>query len=366
MILIDKNNPEKKDVLITLADKNYILYAKQLFSSVYWNAGWRGDYMLLAHDIPEKELEWFTDKGILVKRCQPLHDKNIGKENYPPVVLNIFYLFTPEFKKWKNIIFLDADIIVRASLDALTKVRGFASPTVLGDKLKYYFYDDTDSGQFTMLNKKYNLNVSPFNCAVMAFSTDIIKEGILNDLMQIYETYHKVSSGADPTLNQYFYKKWKRLPIVFDITPEKIEKYTSISTNNVKGIIIHLKDNELSNKKSSLYQEWKTNLEKADFIDLTKTPKGHNWNIFKIHFYSSVLIIKYSKFKINFKVLNFFNNNVKSLFINRVKPFFTYKLKMFFMYTLKTPDRLLGKIGICIKKRNPDLYQKLKKIISGE
>ena len=69
----------KENLLVTLADKNYIDQAKQLFSSVYWNAGWKGDYMLLAHEIPEKDLKWFRNKGILIKKCKPLYDKNIGK-----------------------------------------------------------------------------------------------------------------------------------------------------------------------------------------------------------------------------------------------------------------------------------------------
>ena len=41
--------------MVTLADENYIDQAKQLFSSVYWNSGWKGDYMLLAHNIPESK-----------------------------------------------------------------------------------------------------------------------------------------------------------------------------------------------------------------------------------------------------------------------------------------------------------------------
>lgn len=49
----------KKNLIVTLADKNYIDQAKQLFSSVYFNAGWNGDYMLLAHEISESELRWF-------------------------------------------------------------------------------------------------------------------------------------------------------------------------------------------------------------------------------------------------------------------------------------------------------------------
>ena len=103
-----------QNLLVTLADKNYILQAKQLFSSVYHNAGWKGDYMLLACEIPEDELTWFKEKGILIKYCKPLLDdtRSIGSAK--------FYLFTKEFKEWDKIIYLDSDIIVRASLDELT------------------------------------------------------------------------------------------------------------------------------------------------------------------------------------------------------------------------------------------------------
>ena len=93
----------RRNLLVTLADKNYIQQAKQLFSSVYWNAGWKGDYLLLAHEIPEDELKWFTDKKFLVKKCTPLCDQKTGEFNYPPVIFDKFYLFTPEFKKWNNI-----------------------------------------------------------------------------------------------------------------------------------------------------------------------------------------------------------------------------------------------------------------------
>ena len=103
----------KKDLLITLADENYIDQAKQLFSSVYWNAGWKGDYMLLAYNIPETDLKWFRNKGILVKECEAILTKSESCIGHAPfTTLSKFYLFTPEFKKWKNIIFLDGDIIV--------------------------------------------------------------------------------------------------------------------------------------------------------------------------------------------------------------------------------------------------------------
>ena len=91
----------KENLLVTLADKNFIAPAKQLFSSVYFNAGWIGDYMLLAHEISEKELIWFREKGVIIKKCRSLIKKDI--EGYHAAVFSKFYLFTAEFKKWEQL-----------------------------------------------------------------------------------------------------------------------------------------------------------------------------------------------------------------------------------------------------------------------
>lgn len=339
-----------KNLLVTLADKNYIPYAKQLFSSVYWNAGWKGDYMLLSHEIPEEDLHWFIAKGILVKRCQPLHNDAIGKEKYPPAVLDIFYLFMPEFKKWKNIVYLDGDIIVRASLDALTKVKGFKSPNVMDDKLEYYFYKDTDPFEYSVLKKRYDLSLPAFNCGVMAFNTEIINEGLFAELLKIFKTYPKTSSGADPTLNLLFYKKWKKLPLVYDITPKNIEKHTGITSHKLKGVIFHLKDDELQNRAGRFFPEWKKNLEKAEKIDLNKQQKGKKWSFFRITIYSFYLKLMYF---------------IKIIY-NKLVLFRKHKLKYGFIYFIYIPDRLAGKFGEVLKKHYPAIYGKLKKLKSGK
>jgi hypothetical protein len=132
----------KENLLVTLADSMFVQQAKQLFSSVYWNAGWKGDYMLLAHEIPEKELKWFSNKGILIKRCKLLHDQPTSIR-CNPVALDKFYLFTPEFRKWKNIVFLDADMIVKSSLEGLTKIKGFGAVSATVD-MAGQFIPETD------------------------------------------------------------------------------------------------------------------------------------------------------------------------------------------------------------------------------
>ncbi len=181
----------KKNLLVTLADSNYVDQAKQLFSSVYWNAGWKGDYMLLAYDIPEKDLRWFRDKGILVRECEPiLTESEIRIGHAPLTTLSKFYLFTTEFKKWKNIVFLDGDIIVRGSLDTLVQTRGFAAVRILNmlrTSLKGQFHDRNRSNNhlFKELESQCDLRRPAFNSGVMAFNTDIISENDFQNLKNI-------------------------------------------------------------------------------------------------------------------------------------------------------------------------------------
>ena len=135
-----------RNLLVTLADNNYIENAKQLFSSVYHNSGWKGDYMLLVYEVPEKKLDWFRDKGIIVKRCPKIAKRRVWKNYFPNSVLSKFYLFTSYFQKWDRVIFLDGDIIVRSSLNKLARVNGFAAGHNIGFKL-----DD----EFPELEKKF-------------------------------------------------------------------------------------------------------------------------------------------------------------------------------------------------------------------
>ena len=117
---------KKRNILVTLADENYIDQAKQVFSGAYHNAGWSGDYMLLCNNIDRKDKEWFQKKGIIVNEKNPPLNKegwNFGnkEKRFPLTVSFKFYLFTPEFKKWKKVVFLDADTIIRGNLDKLKR-----------------------------------------------------------------------------------------------------------------------------------------------------------------------------------------------------------------------------------------------------
>ena len=112
-----------KNLLVTLANANFIDQAKQVFSSAYWPGGWDGDFLLLAHNVPEEDLDWFRNKGILVKCCSNAFSKPIGR--FSLAVYDKFRLFTPEFRQWENIVYLDGDVMVRGPLTPLVEVQGF-------------------------------------------------------------------------------------------------------------------------------------------------------------------------------------------------------------------------------------------------
>ena len=354
----------KQNLLVTLADKNYVRQAKQLFSSVYWNAGWEGDYMLLAHDIPEDEIKWFTDKGILIKKCISLYNGPMGDGNYSISVVDKFYLFTEEFKKWAHIVFLDADIIVRAPIDDLVNTKTFSSPQIYRKNFKAHFFKIACEER-ALVEKEYNLNRSAFNSGAFSFNTDLIKDDTFNKIIAVFYKYANISNGDDSILNLFFYDQWIKIPLVYNV------QVNYVGLKKYKGIILHFQRHShyfpLEDPKNSFYTEWNTNLEKAEFIDLNNIQKAKKWTDFKIKYYTLFLRISLFVNRIYYKIRYCaLAHKLKHFFLFKLRPFFLYKLKPLFLYIIKTPDRLIGKIGNFIKKYNPDLYYKLRKVKGGK
>ena len=232
-----------RNLITTLADNNFIEPAKQLFSSIFHKSGWNGDYMLLSYNIPEKKLDWFRNKGILIKKCQPLYAKRIGLKNRPPIVISKFYLFTEEFKKWDNIVYIDADATVRAALNELADVKGFAAVQSSSNLRQQFDCSKMIKSlkveqSYQKLKKRYNLNSKAFNSGVMAFSTKIIKKETFFKLLATFHEYNTIHTHGDqPTLNLHFYKKWRKLPNLYNIRPDRTIEHSRIKPQNLKGRI---------------------------------------------------------------------------------------------------------------------------------
>ncbi len=344
----------KRNLLVTLADKNYILQARQLFSSVYWNAGWDGDYMLMAHDVAEEDLQWFRNKGFLIKECKNLYHGKMGYREYSTSVLDKFYLFTEEFKKWEHVVFLDGDMIVRANIDRLTRTNSFSSPKTCKDYFKYYFAK-SEGPELAMLEKEYNLKRPAFNSGVMCYNTQIIKDHTFDDLLAVFYKYANICESDDAILNLYFYRQWTKIPMVFNVL---VHNFGLKNYNN--AIILHFnkpanfRDKNLRpwEEGNHYYNEWKANLDKAELMDLQKVQAGKKWGFFKINYYSLLLNL--------WIYLNIIIQKLQGFYHDFFKNYLKYRVRYLFLYTIQTPGRIAGTIGQYIKKRNPGLYNRFK------
>ncbi|MCK5632690.1 hypothetical protein KAH94_03005, partial [bacterium] len=211
----------EKKLLITLSDKNSINDSKRLFTNIQSKKLWKFELMLLAYKIPKKELNWFTDRGIKIKRC----DKpSFIPSNFNPVKSNKFLLFEKEFKKWNNIVYLDSDIIIKSNINELGYVKEFSA--VQDDLINGSLIDQLihpklmSKNKLKQFRKKFSFLSPAFNSGVMAFPTTIINKDTIKNLKKIINEYADIKKPLptdQPILNLLFYKKWKKLPIYYNL-----------------------------------------------------------------------------------------------------------------------------------------------------
>jgi lipopolysaccharide biosynthesis glycosyltransferase len=320
--------------------------------------------MLLAHNIPEQELIWFRDKGILIKQCESLHNVPIGI-NYSPIVLDKFYLFTAEFRQWKKIVFADADIIVRASLEKLTKIKGFAaSDSTI--KLKKQFCEGS-----TILNEndvQLKLNKRSFNSGFFAFSTDIISNNMFNEMNELLKkNIHLSLYGEEGIMNIYFYDKWSKIPRVYNLFISVLMA-NKLRYKYKSAIILHfiniIGQNEYKPwfPENYFYREWNKNLENSDMIDLSKTLTSEKWSDFKIRFNSFILDIDL--------FICHLTDFLRNSHLQKIRKTYFYILNKIEIitscYIIGIPERAIGKVGMCLKKHHPGFYCKLRKLKGGK
>src|SRR5690606_7933927 len=95
--------------------------------------------------------------------------------------------------------------------------------------------------------------------------------------------------GDQLAFNIFFYNKWSKLPMVFNV-------YMNSSNNgylkprNVRGIILHFIGKEKPwIEQSPFYNEWRNNLEKANDINFSTPREGNCWSTDEILQYSRYL-----------------------------------------------------------------------------
>lgn len=323
---------KNKNLIVTLADNNYADTAKQLFSSLYFNSGWDGDYLLITDDGLNTETKtWFEKKGIIVYSPPLLDTASFAyqERKFPPVLLSEFYLFTDYFKKWDKIIFLDSDIIVTASLRPLLELTGFNALKIENFSLRNEFSQDKELLEKTKLTKNYNLSAPAFNSGVFVFDTNIIKPDSLADLMNLYERYKTISLyGDEPILNLYFYQNWKEIPVSYNLDPNYIRECYGLKLEQNVAAVIHCGWSKKPwDKTSPYYPLWLENLNKADKIDLSNRLPAAK--------------------EISAQEIKKFNRRLK--------------LKRWPRRIYLLLDKQIGRLGLLIKKMSPKIYYKISK-----
>jgi len=273
----------KDHLLVTLADRGFLRQAKQLFSSVYWNAGWQGDYMLLAHEIPEDEQQWFKDRGILIRNTPPdfVVNPTAGPLSYSATVTAKLFLFSIEFKRWDAVVFVDADCIVRSSLDALTRTHRFAAArdwlgtaTLESQTLKP---DRMSPSEYQKAFRGYSLTATTFNTGVFAFNTAILTPDRLTELATIASKYQPFARFPEQLwMNLHFYRNWERLPPRYNLFASYLCARRRLRAEDIDATILHFprfgceSGYRCWEKENPFYNEWKGNLDRAELIDIKR------------------------------------------------------------------------------------------------
>lgn len=280
-------------VLVAMANDRFSDQAKQLFSSAYWNAGWDGDYLLLAYDFSDDDASWFREKGIKVLPVNNIleGDYSLGER----ITCCKSYMFTEYFMKWRNVVYLDVDIIIRAPFNEMGTVNGFYACPSLGQTVRDNFieFEKLDDDVKNRIERIFDLEKKSFNAGVLAFSTDIITAKTFDNFVEYIKTYIDVSRfGGDQLAMNLFFPDWKSLPPVYNFT---LPLDYPVNPKRIDAIITHLVSfgDGPWNPKSPFRQEWLDNLAKAEQIDLANIPHREPWTQKRINQASRALVKKH-------------------------------------------------------------------------
>ncbi len=265
-----------KSVLATVADEKYLDQAKQLFSCAKFQGEWKGEFLLLAYDIPPAKLSWFEKKNIHVYHHPKIEGILPGK--YSALVhLAKFKLFHPFFKKWDHVLYIDTDMIIQKNIETLGEKKGFwATADMKEVPLAHQFlhpqfentWNFTQDLLYTETTRRFDFAKLSFNAGIFAFGTEIINDNTEKELNTLIPRYLPINKYGDQTImNLYFYNKWNRLDDTFNrFYPGKI--LPQDKPEDISEAIIHFAG--LARKPweggSLFYKMWLANLDRSEHL----------------------------------------------------------------------------------------------------
>lgn len=240
---------------------------------------------MLAHEVPDSELRWFEERGILVRRCEPLFTGELG--GMPAVLTSKFYLFRGEMRRWRTVVYCDADALVRSPLDELCDLAGFWSVLDVSRWVRFQILtsestrrrgiDPTVAAATIRAVHRRLKPRSPCFCAgFFAFTTDLIEDGTFRDLAATMERFHTVSEYGDQlAFNLFFADRWQRLSPVYNVQLSGEANQWNLAPEAIDGIVLHYTTPDKPwRTRNAFFEEWRRSLERADALDLSCIPCG--------------------------------------------------------------------------------------------
>jgi lipopolysaccharide biosynthesis glycosyltransferase len=124
----------------------------------------------------------------------------------------------------------------------------------------------------------YNLAATAFNTGFFAFNTGIIDDRTQAELKRIADKYLELGRFPEQLcMNLFFYGKWTRLPIVYNLFACYLLIINGMSKKQLDGVVLHFPrcgDKEgfrCWEKSNAFYDEWTRNLQRAELIHFGRT-----------------------------------------------------------------------------------------------
>ena len=168
------------------------------------------------------------NKQILVKHCPDIvfckevsakidkTNTQCGKFGYKVFQYHKYHLFTPFFKQWRYVFYIDCGAKIYDNIEPILRT---ATPdTLLAHSDAYPTYQWKLGCQFLGmdLNSDFDFDKDYFQSTIMLFDTSIIEDDTFQQLYELTEKYPVSTTNDQGILNLYFNcikKKWKQIPM---------------------------------------------------------------------------------------------------------------------------------------------------------
>ncbi|MCC5918672.1 MAG: hypothetical protein JJU02_15225 [Cryomorphaceae bacterium] len=263
------------NAIAVLADEGHLEMTKQIIYSSFVFGKWKGEYILLAHNIEDtNKLQWFADRRIHIIQTKNLLD--IPGET--GIYYSKLHLFHPECRHWNSILYLDTDMMVQWDLNDLSKKRGFAAANDCAKFNLLHQFSPRDRNlkteEFAEIKnvlQGYDLFQTAFNAGMMVIDSRNNTSERYKAIIDLAQTFHPWSTYGDQgILNLYFQKSRIKLPYVYN------DFYQSDDFNRrgffrrkspADAVILHLTyPYKPWDKRSEFYPLWHEYTQKADFL----------------------------------------------------------------------------------------------------